>query len=161
MTNYERINEKVKRILDGHRIKTPPINAKEIAEACGVSVEFKEFTGELSEISGILDFEREIIFVNSDDSPARQNFTIAHELGHWILHKDKKNNYNVLYRKAVGVDEESCPLEQEANAFAAELLVPMNMLDELRKQIQDESELARMFFVESDVISYRLKTGHG
>ena len=54
------------------------------------------------------------------------------------------------------VGEETDPIEKEANAFAADLLVPLNMLHLYRKYATEE-DLAKLFAVSSEVIRYRLK----
>jgi Zn-dependent peptidase ImmA (M78 family) len=61
-----------------------------------------------------------VIEVNRQASSARQNFTIAHELGHLLLHPETSNGWRRDLFSAAGTHKE----EREANAFAAELLVP-------------------------------------
>ena len=78
-----------------------------------------------------------IIGVNALHHPNRQRFTAAHELAHHELHPDEIRNevhvdevFRVLRRDDVaaqGVDWR----EIEANAFAAELLMPRSLLQEL------------------------------
>lgn len=53
-----------------------------------------------------------VVVINSALSPSRRRLTLAHELGHLVLHAD---GY---------VDDESIDVEEQANAFAAELLMP-------------------------------------
>lgn len=87
-----------------------------------------------------------MILSNKYDSPSRQKFTIAHELGHCILHQ-KELEYNrdivVFYRKAI--TSESNPLEQEANCFAANLLVPDSFLRKFLEQSKTNKDLANIF----------------
>ncbi len=66
--------------------------------------------------------EVKLILVGTSQIPARQRFTIAHELGHLLQGDDQQlhvdaNVYDTEYR----LDES----EQRANAFAAALLMPM------------------------------------
>lgn len=61
------------------------------------------------------------IGLNQKDSLVRQRFTLAHELGHYVLHMDYgKNSYQEIYTRS----NESSTQEVEANYFAAELLMP-------------------------------------
>ena len=53
-----------------------------------------------------------------------QRFTIAHELGHWMLHKDR-TEHSVLPRFKEPYDS---PVEHEANTFAENLLMPDRLL---------------------------------
>jgi predicted transcriptional regulator len=58
------------------------------------------------------------IFLPEHTSPARDTFTIAHEIGHFILHHDAKGE-EVRYNRS-GTDR----AEVEANWFAAAFLMP-------------------------------------
>ena len=58
-----------------------------------------------------------IIEVPCTSSPLRDNFTIAHELGHLFLHKTEESKE--FHRSGEPKTE-----EVEANIFAAELLIP-------------------------------------
>jgi len=95
------------------------------------------------------------IGVNKYDSLTRQRFTLAHELGHYILHKDKiidkKHEDYILLR-----DNEYTPMEREANEFASELLMPAK---HFRKYIQEGitkfKDLAEKFNVSVNAIKYR------
>ncbi|MDA0837817.1 MAG: ImmA/IrrE family metallo-endopeptidase [Planctomycetota bacterium] len=51
-------------------------------------------------------------------SPLRDNFTIAHEIGHYVLHSDCGDKSIIAYRRG------STRIEWEANWFAAGLLMP-------------------------------------
>ncbi len=77
-----------------------------------------------------------MIGVNANHPIARRRFTIAHELGHVLLlaHDDLHVDGNLILRNATssqGIDRR----EIEANAFAAELLMPVDMLrEEIRRR---------------------------
>lgn len=64
------------------------------------------------------------IYVSAVDNKKRQKFTIAHELGHYIIHYlggDPKSRKNIYYRTSYA---EGGISEYEANVFAANLLMP-------------------------------------
>lgn len=72
-----------------------------------------------------------IIFVNGAHPPTRQRFTLAHELGHLLLHDYKEphadRGYVIRFRD--GRSSEGRVREEiEANQFAAELLMPQDVL---------------------------------
>lgn len=76
------------------------------------------------------------IVVNGDQPEVRRRFTIAHELGHIILHwkwlnksaqKLDKQHAEILFRKSSYAEGETLK-EQQANEFAAELLAPLNLV---------------------------------
>lgn len=69
----------------------------------------------------------------------RLRFTVAHELGHWVLHRDyaskiKFGSFDHFARHFKGDDPARYWLEQEANEFAGRLLVPVERLRELFDQ---------------------------
>lgn len=77
-----------------------------------------------------------IIGINRNHHPNRQRFTLAHEIGHFLLHKfdgihfDGKNTgLQINFRDSVSSTGEDV-LEKEANLFAAELLMPRKFLEE-------------------------------
>lgn len=135
----------------------PPINPAKIATEIAVEVYFAEFTGNYTNVSGFFDAFNNKIYVNKAESPTRQAFTIAHELGHKILHEEwaKSNDYKFLLREKLELPSKDWH-EQEANTFAANLLVPEKMLSKYRN-IASIGELARLFSVSESVIRNRLK----
>ncbi|MCE8509799.1 ImmA/IrrE family metallo-endopeptidase [Ruegeria pomeroyi] len=58
---------------------SPPIPVYEIAERNGVNVVFVDFGEHAESVSGLCDFKSARIYVNKDDSPERQAFTMGHE----------------------------------------------------------------------------------
>lgn len=78
---------------------------------------------------GKCDFKEHIITINSVLSEHRQNFTIAHELGHIALHssivenlfsiEDRESDMNTIISKSI-----HGRMEYQANAFASFLLMP-------------------------------------
>ena len=120
----------VRKLLLEHRVTSPPVPVEEIARLLGAHVTYAPFEGDLS---GMVYREksRVVIGVNSLHHSNRQRFTIAHEIGHMLLHPGKEihidrtfyvNLRDDLSTKAVD------PQEIQANQFAAELLMPENLL---------------------------------
>jgi Zn-dependent peptidase ImmA (M78 family) len=72
-------------------------------------------------IDGVGDFQ---IFLAAHTGPARDRFTIAHELGHYVLHflYPKQNGAQIERLEALRYG--SGPVEWEANWFAAGFLMP-------------------------------------
>lgn len=124
-------------------------------------------------VSGVLVVQdgRGVIGVNESDSPVRQRFTIAHECGHFELHRgqmpvfiDKQFLKPMLaaFRDGKSSSGEDL-LERQANAFAATLLMPEHLvLDEvsrLRLDVEDDAavdELSCRFEVSKQAMSFRL-----
>lgn len=112
-------------------------------------------------LSGAIGFENEIptIIYNPFDHPNRIRFTIAHELGHYFHGHLNSSNGNVLFRDNANTlyGRGRSPLEIEANGFAAELLMPRDIVQSLfRWEVNTIEELAERFFVSTAAMSYRL-----
>lgn len=135
----------------------PPIPVLEIAEDNGVDVVFAGFGPNNDTVAGLCDFMNRKIYINRDDKRPRQMFTMAHELGHWMLHRAEFEEHPELYQIMPRFQQANreCPLEKEANAFAAELLVPKHLLDDVRNA--PTAALADVFGVSRTMMEYRLK----
>src|SRR5947208_2156642 len=99
----------VEELLERFQISGPAVPVEEIARGLGAEIRYLSFEGE---VSGMLyrDDQRQVIGVNSLQPANRQRFTIAHEIGHLLLHEGKKSLYVdsgfVNYRGAGNSDPE-------------------------------------------------------
>lgn len=78
------------------------------------------------------------ISVNRHDSPQRQRFTVAHEIAHYLLHREQIGNGisdDVLYRSSL-----SDWREAEANRLAAEILLPREKIDQRMEAFHNANE---------------------
>jgi Zn-dependent peptidase ImmA (M78 family) len=155
----ETIESKAEDVLRRLNIKTLPVPVEEIANKFQIRVSRApngEFSGMLLRKSGYA-----LIGVNSSESPVRQRFTIAHELGHFFLHPEKdafvdyRDNKNGVMRT---------PREKHANMFAAALLMPRKTMLKDFKALADADgfseedlpTLARKYEVSEDAMRFRL-----
>lgn len=90
---------------------------------------FKENINKLSGFIGYGDNNLTVICINFQRPIGHQNFTLAHELGHWFLHKGK--NISDVDNNLYSHDS----IEGEANNFASELLYPEKLIIEDNKDI--------------------------
>lgn len=123
-----------------------------IASALGISVEYlplpENISGYLKCIGG-----EWTIGVNAAHHPNRQRFTLAHELGHYFLHRDKGDFEDaLLFRQAGNYNAD----EVDANNFAAGLLMNEDAVRQMRQANRSIQELASAFRVSQDAIRYRL-----
>ena len=97
------------------------------------------------------------MYVNRDDSPRRQNFTIAHELGHWTL-GHQPEDYDAMFRQT-NEEKRYNPIEKEANCFAANLLMPVRFFVRLAAQYPDFSvtDMRKLFGVSEDAFKSRIQ----
>jgi len=167
MLDKQNIRETAEYLLNINEQTTPPINVSKIANALGIEVlETPMLQEGMQDVSGFIARKEDgkfYIYVNEDEHIHRQRFTIAHELAHYYLHlKDNLSNQNgvldLKYRNGTSYDEEESKEEKEANAFAAELLVPCTALKELWDNGNtDVAFLANYFVVSKDMMINRLK----
>lgn len=76
------------------------------------------------------------IYVNKKGSPRRRRFTAAHELGHYLVHRQKYPD-GLRCDEAAVDGRNGVEIEREANDFASTLLMP---LDDFRRRIPAKSE---------------------
>lgn len=158
--NYLRAKHEAIGLLDKFDIEKPPVDPVWIARQLGLQVIFVGFDQAMQDVSGFYDFEENTIFVNKDEYPLRQTFTVAHELGHKRLHEEWASSvdYKVLMRDQAAKSSDT--REKEANSFAAYLLVPRIFLNRYWKDASVE-ELSRLFAVSVPVIRHRLAFEYG
>lgn len=84
-----------------------------------------------------------VISVNSLHHQKRQRFTLAHELGHYFLHRNRAIEFidKALYRSS-----QMDSMEYEANNFAGALLMPKKILIEFIKMKGANAEIISDYF---------------
>jgi Zn-dependent peptidase ImmA (M78 family) len=143
----------------------PPVDVYRVARARGIDVLQQELE---ESVSGVLVIRASgpVIGVNQGHPKNRQRFTIAHELGHWELHKHAGSVFidttSVFYRDQASSDG-SKTQEIEANRFAAALLMPHKALEEAVgwqpvDPLDEETfrRLAARFGVSTQALGFRL-----
>lgn len=120
--DYKNTRDLVWEILIRERIRELPISTSKLCRDMGIPIYLREFDDGNSGLSGIVN-RNPVIFVNRNDSPERQRFTVAHELGHIMLGHVGK--YKLVNREPSPSDN---PIEHAANVFASRLLAPACVL---------------------------------
>ena len=138
---------------DNARSQVPnifPIDPILVAHSYNLEV----FTASLPrDVSGQIFYKEKKIFIEATDYITRQSFSIAHEIGHFILHNDGTNHVSKRdTSSALGIDEK----EIEANTFAANLLMPQNEILRLIGNKYTLDSMASYFGVSSLAMEYRL-----
>ena len=137
-------------------ITEPPVPVQQLAERCGVPVLLEPFGDALSGLVVVLE-DHAVIGVNSLHAEVRQRFTIGHELGHHLLdHHDRFHidlGPSAEHGHPPGYDWRS---ERAANDFAAELLMPAQLVHTAFEGSQSATELAVEFEVSELAMGYRL-----
>lgn len=143
----------------------PPIDIEAIVKAHSIAIRRQDLEDSVSGMLVIKD-GRTTIGVNENHHPNRQRFTLAHELGHFLLHRSVSNIFidasTIFFRDGASSDG-SKTQEIDANAFAAELLMPEKQLREIiNNQPLDAFDegavrrLAAQFGVSAQALTIRL-----
>lgn len=130
--------------------EAPPVPVERVASALlGLFVDEADdlralpgAPGDQGRLSGMLDAEEMVVWVDRGEarrSPGRRRFTIAHEIGHLVLHVpvvrevfyDRPGDIRELDEDPAGEElPELRKREREANLFARELLMPEPLVNE-------------------------------
>ena len=156
---------KANAVLEAAGLPGAPIPVEKVARSLGIQVRYAPFDGDISGMAFIKDGVS-IIGVNNLHHPHRQRFTLAHELGHVVLHPAELERQihldkGSLYRDALSSTGTSAH-ERTANAFASELLMPTRLMATVvdpRLDLEDDEavgRLARKFRVSVAAMHYRL-----
>ncbi|WP_254695209.1 ImmA/IrrE family metallo-endopeptidase [Leisingera sp. NJS201] len=151
------------------RLDTVPVNVGAILRALDVDVRKDAELGE--DISGEIrrDGERYIVSTSGDEHAFRQRFTLAHELGHFVLHKSLIGtglDDSKMYRSTEAGDFYNTAIklahERQANSFAAKVLMPKPLLKQKIEEMSEGdskphiSELCDLFQVSYSAMKWRL-----
>lgn len=129
----KRAEREARKLLEQFEIYEPPVDVEYVANGLGIGI-LQQYLED--KVSGLLviDSNKVTIGVNKAHTRTRRRFTIAHELGHYILHRHFDTNVFVdssyTFRRDQLSSEGTYLEEIAANAFAAELLMPEEMLRE-------------------------------
>lgn len=151
----------------------PPVDIIELAEKLGMEVVPSYDLDD--RISGHLEVfrqpeklnDRYVITVNATQAWVRQRFTIAHEIGHFLLHSDLLGDGvedNRAYRKVTDPTEDKFKNskindahETEANQMAAKLLMPEDMIRKYWVELgRDIDQMVKLFVVSKRSMEIRL-----
>lgn len=138
MKSEQEIKQLADRLLRSAGIAAPPVNVASIARSLGMEVIREKVESDLSGALYRLP-DRTVIGINGEHSNVRQRFTIAHEIGHFVLHEQLIFIDRSFFAASIDPEEPSFrrdsrssqatdPKEIEANRFAAALLMPKMFL---------------------------------
>lgn len=158
------IQRLAERLLSDHGVTRPPVPVEDMARKAGCRI----VPAALHDVSGILVRSPggPTIGVNDKQPLVRRRFTVAHELGHLLLHQGQEVTYDHSFRVNLRSDEssEGRDVEEiEANFFAARLLMPEAFLhaDQRTSSIDMEDDaavatLAKDYKVSQQAMTLRL-----
>ncbi len=149
------------KLLRDHDEFSPPVDVEALARALGISVNFEELDSDVSGVMLIEDGSVKVA-INAAHHRHRQRFTLAHEIGHVLLHaKGDRVFVDRRFFRNEWSSRGELREEIEANAFAAALLMPKLLI---REYVDAESgitdidvfRLATQFAVSEQAMTLRL-----
>lgn len=156
-----RINDNERGVIAPY-LESAPVKVAGIARALGIEVKSAtlkpRISGQIQPSNDSASGYR--IRINRHEPLVRQRFTIAHEISHYLLHREYIGDGledTILYRSTL-----SNTIEAEANRLAADLIMPQNLiLQSLRKRgkavtLEVVSEMASEFEVSEPAMKIRL-----
>ena len=163
-------------VWDGESL---PVPVEEIASTCFALHVLDVEAQEMAEVpgypalapgqtlSGLLLAASGEIWVNATEArrwPPRRRFTIGHELGHWVLHRDAERSLfcrstTVQPEERARADAPPAPdIESEASVFAAALLMPATLVRRHhRPNTVEFAELCELFGASQAAMERRLR----
>lgn len=163
------MNEQSEMSILRHHMAQTPVRITDIIEALGVTYLERPLPG--SEISSI-EYTREkfIITVNSSESEGRKRFAAAHELVHYIMHRDlllakyaeRKHIDHIFGRKTDNKIANSGEItdlhDMQANRMAIQIMMPAEAVRKWHDLGETPAQLAQRFGVNEEVMTIRLST---
>jgi Zn-dependent peptidase ImmA (M78 family) len=141
-----------------------PVDVEACVRAFGVKLNYAHLDAQIAGMVERIKDGSYLITVNVDDPLTRQRFTIAHELGHFIYHRDKmgdgidddrmyrSTNVGKHHNTRIGPREET-----QANQFAASLLMPWTAITRLQSEgVREADAMARRLIVSPQAMRIRL-----
>lgn len=143
-------------------LDNPPVDIEGLIHRLGIDYRVRAMP---SDQSGMIQKrgDRFMITINALDGEQRQRFTAAHELAHYLLHRDlleERGHLDRLFGPSSS-DNPSSPLspqhEVQANRLAANLLMPANDVLATWGETKSPAAVAKRFDVSQAAAEIRLK----
>lgn len=122
---------------------------EDLIRALGLEVRIYDFGPVGIDGAAVTAGGRPVIVVNEWLERPRRRFTLAHELGHYLLHRGRAVYYTCNSRTAGW-------MEREANEYAAQVLMPAQLLARAWPEIRSVRWMAKAFGVSSQAMEIRL-----
>jgi Zn-dependent peptidase ImmA (M78 family) len=155
------IKKKARQLANDSQSILSPIVLKSVVDYLkkdlGVAIHFKmldmseRYSGQYIRVDNVVG-----IVCNKKHHSNRQRFTVAHEIGHFVL----DHQFKVREHQEIINLKTKTPIEREANIFAAELLMPKDHLIEFIKTTPGVTvpDIARHFQVSDDALWFKIES---
>ncbi len=152
------------RIVARH-LQKAPVDIEAICDDLGIDYEevwMDDASGSISRAG-----DKFVVHVNALESKNRRRFTAAHELAHYLLHRDLLGDGERMNRhidNLYGAGEQTGDVifnrahEVQANRIAAQIVMPKKLLEKEFALNKDSLQLAKKFGVSKAAMDIRLQT---
>jgi len=128
----KRISEIVDLLLKNANVTEPAVPLDLIAQNLNLKLGYESFDDDLC---GCLVRKNGVglIAINQNHPEGRRRFTLAHEIGHFMLHSSEEgfiDKESSIFLRSNDSVRKAEPMEIEANYFAAELLMPERFIED-------------------------------
>jgi Zn-dependent peptidase ImmA (M78 family) len=184
-TDLQNVKNKAEQLIEQYALSSP-VRVFELADLIGIgwklcssedltrmlsdndkNVSAAELKETITDILGCYDKEKKVLYLHDTNQPiTRKRFTMAHEIGHYILHGDAKDTHHfrkTYYRRDILKPTDA--YEKEANYFAGYLLMPdrdiLSVLPYSRMMISGDEivdKYSKIFAVSPESMRIRLRT---
>lgn len=163
---YKHIEEKAEEVLKREKLYKAGFDIFKLTKELNIEIVPKKLSNDISGFLAINNGKAIISFNENEKSEQRRRFTVAHELGHFFLHSKNQPLFidktpKIMFRNNASSTGEILK-EREANAFAAAILMPQNLIvEEIENLIENDAleiitKLAEKFKVSEQAMSFRL-----
>lgn len=144
-----------------------PVPVNDIIRDYGLALQESALEDSISGMMVTKENGTAVVVINQDHHENRKRFSMAHELGHYLLHRSSRSIFVDASEQKFYRDAEASTgtklQEIEANAFAAELLMPQESIEERVSEtltMLDEPIIERLadeFHVSQSAMIFRLQ----
>jgi Zn-dependent peptidase ImmA (M78 family) len=154
MGTVGRARQCARNLLKKYGVRSVPVNVLELIskEAPDFSIVYEENWPD--RLSGLTNKRQKVIRINKRHHPLRQRFSLAHEMGHICL------DHDLFLAGRIEEERVKGEIEKEADEFAGELLMPINIFKKAFSANSDLEGLAEKFEVSTSAVSVQLLKLH-
>jgi Zn-dependent peptidase ImmA (M78 family) len=154
---YTLASKIAEKLLLEAKVTYPPVDVKKLVDHLKLKLLPYKFPDHVSAVLMKVD-SITVIGVNQEHAPQRQNFSIAHEIGHFMLghHIDFIIDFEEVGESRYDTEHSNKIQEQEANHFASELLMPGESIKKDFSALRDAKAVAKKYGVSEQALWIKL-----
>jgi len=151
-----------KELLRASNVRRAPVDLRAVVAQCGLKYEEVDYFPDDVDALIVTTEDGSVAVVNKNQSITRRRFSLAHELGHFVLHRNGS-----VVEESVSIDSPptgdsegggTSIAEREANLFAGELLVPLELLKKNFRPGMTAADVGAIFEVSESVAAIALSS---